>query len=544
MNINNLYIYHRDWEGTCNLDNNKIFRENFIDEFGIYEIKNNKLLIKWDKWNEEEFYYYNNSSIYYLKEIFENNYSTIYLLKKDDINLIILDKNNNNYILYNSINLSLNKILEDTYTINNDLIITNYKSIVYKNLINNIYCNIEDFYNNLFFELKITNNSINETYIFNRIQKIFYNSININNRGVYNIIENCIYMNWDNGYTKKFYSNKYTNYDKINKNINIIKPVNIIIDNRVLFSNISLCKNKIILTSMHFKSKNWDYNLLNINISNCTIINKTIIDNDDQYESSTVIILELDVYLNNLFLNITYRDKYKVNVYLEQLNIHEHKISAMTLFKDDYHLLKRYLKYYSNLGIDIFYLYYNKKIDYLLVEEITKLNENNYIIYLVEWDYIYWWKDKDESSKYHHAQLMAINDSLNILKNYGEYLLYNDLDEYIDNNFIDFNKLIEHNKQIDIFIFKNRFCKMGNELIKYKDFDYKFNLDNIIQGNYYPEYREKNLIKLNSIDIMGIHKYFKKYNTNIVNELVVSQFFHIINYEEKNRDFLMNEYVY
>ena len=79
---------------------------------------------------------------------------------------------------------------------------------------------------------------------------------------------------------------------------------------------------------------------------------------------------------------------------------------------------------------------------------------NNYIIYLVEWDYIYWWKDKDETDKYHYAQLMAINDSLHILKNYSNYLLYNDLDEYIENNFIDFNKLIENNNTIDIFIFK------------------------------------------------------------------------------------------
>jgi hypothetical protein len=543
--IDSLYIYHKDWEGKCILDNNKIYRENLLEESGTYEIVNNKLLIKWDKWNEEDFYYYNDNSIYYFKNIFDNNYSTLYLVNKEDISIIILDKNNKKYILYNINNLDnklLDKIIEDTYTLDNDLIIS--KSIIYKNIINNIYCNIEDFYNNVFFELNIINNSINEFYIFNRLNKTFYNSINIDNRGVYSIIENSIYMNWDNGYTKKFYSNKYTCYDKINKNINIIKPINIFIEDRVLFSNISLCKNKIILTSMHFKNNNWDYNLLNISISNANIINKTIISNDDDYESSTIILLEIDNYLNNLFIKIIYKDKYKFNIYLEQLNIIEHKICAMTLFKDDYLLLKRYLKYYSNLGIEIFYLYYNKKIDYLFVEEISKLNENNNVIYLVEWDYIYWWKEKDELNKYHHAQLMAINDSLYILKNYCEYLLYNDLDEYIDNNFINFNKLIDNNKSTDIFIFKNRFCKMGNDLIKYKDFDYKFNLNNIVQGNYYPEYREKNLIKLNSINVMGVHKYFKKFHKDLLNELIVSQFFHIVNFEEKNREYLMNDYVY
>ena len=132
-----LYIYHKDWEGTCIIENNQIFRENMIDEFGTYEIINNKLLIKWDKWNEEEFYYYNNSSVYYVKDIFENKYSTINVLNKDNIQLIILDKNNNNYILYefSSPNtLILNKILEDTYTIDNDLIKATFKSIIYKNI--------------------------------------------------------------------------------------------------------------------------------------------------------------------------------------------------------------------------------------------------------------------------------------------------------------------------------------------------------------------------------------------------------------------------
>ncbi len=552
MTNREIYIYHRDWEGTCILeDNNKIFRQNIESEIGQYTIINNKLLIKWDKWNEEEFFYFNNSTQYYLKELFDNNYSTVYILYKDNIEQMILDKNNNIFVLYNK------DIITGEYIKDNNLIIThqhinenidktNNIKVIFKNILNNIYCLYDDYFKNIFFDLKIVNNSINELYIFNKITKTFYNNINIDNRGVYDIIDNCIYMNWDNGYTKKFYSNKYSCHDKINKNINIIKPTNVIINNRVLFSNISLCKKNIVMTSMHFKTNKWDFDLLEINISECNIINKTILDNNDEYEGSTVILLELDTFVNNLFLNITYNNKYKYNLYLEQLNINEHKISATTLFKDDYPLLKRYLKYYGNLGIEVFYIYYNKKIDYLIVEEIIKLNENNYMIYLIEWDYLYWWKDKEDIKKYHHAQIMSINDSLNILRNYGHYTLYNDLDEYIEyeNIFTDFNKLIEDNKMIDVFIFKNRFCKMGNDIIKYKDFDAKFNLNNIIQGNYYDMYREKNIIKLNSVRIMGVHKYFKKFNIKELEEMNVSQFFHFINYEEKHREHLMTEYVY
>ena len=139
---------------------------------------------------------------------------------------------------------------------------------------------------------------------------------------------------------------------------------------------------------------------------------------------------------------------------------------------------------------------------------------------------------------------MAINDSLNILKNYGKYTLYNDLDEYfILDKYINFKNLINENKDIDIFIFKNRFCKMGNELIKYEDFDEKFNISNIIYGNYWDIYREKNLIKLENINVMGIHSCFKKFNDKEINEKVVDQFYHIINFEEKHREILMSEYI-
>ena len=32
------------------------------------------------------------------------------------------------------------------------------------------------------------------------------------------------------------------------------------------------------------------------------------------------------------------------------------KIYAMTLFKNDYQLLKKYLEYYSNLGVNAFFI--------------------------------------------------------------------------------------------------------------------------------------------------------------------------------------------
>ena len=208
----------------------------------------------------------------------------------------------------------------------------------------------------------------------------------------------------------------------------------------------------------------------------------------------------------------------------------------MTLFKDDYHLLERYLKYYSDLGVNLFYIYYNQKITKELIKNIIKINKTNICLYIVEWDHQYW-----HAPTQHNAQTMAMNNSLHILKNYGNYTLYNDLDEYIIlDNYQNFNEMIDNNNNIDIFIFKNRFCKLGLDLIGYEDFNKKFDLTKIIKGNYWDKYREKNLIKLQNINILGVHKIFEP---KILSSKVISEFYHIINFEEKYREELMTEYI-
>lgn len=539
MNKNNeIYIVHKDWEGICYINNNIIHRKDFNEEYGVYNIIKNKISIKWQKWDNEDFFCGDNSSTYYLKYIFDKIYIEYFIYENDDIKIIILNKENNNFIIFDTLNIiGTLKVDNNILILNIDNIIKKYKKI---NDMNYYYINdINDINNNLF-DLRITDNLIEEYYLFNKLLKKFYNINDLNNNGTYQIIDNILYMKNNNGLEKKFYTNKYMSNENIY--INIIKPNNIIINDRVLFSNISLCKNKIILSSIHYKNNNWDINSIDISIKNHNIIKKIIYDNDN-FESSLTIILELETIVNNLFIIISYQKIYNYEIYLEQLNIVDHNISAMTLFKDDYFLLKRYLKYYYNLGIEIFFIYYNKKIDNELINNIKEFNKSNIKIYLVEWDYKYWWTYGNDLS-HHHSQTMAINDSFNILKNYGKYTLYNDLDEYIIlNDYKNFNNLINDNENIDIFIFKNRFCKMGQDLIKYEEFDEKFDLSQIIEGNYWDSKREKNLVKLKNINVMGVHGFFKKFNDDKILEKSISEFYHIINFKEKHREILMTQYV-
>jgi len=354
----------------------------------------------------------------------------------------------------------------------------------------------------------------------------------IDEYGTYIINKNIsLLIKWEKWPEETFsYDNILKIYTLNKNNINIIKPKNIFIDNNLFISNISLCKKNIIISLSPHISDN------NINISINTNYTKEIYKNNDYYEPSFTIILKLENYIENISININDNE-----IYLEQMNILEHTISAMTLFKDDYNLLKRYIKYYSNLDVNIFFIYYNAELNDNIINNIKKLNTNNTCIYLIEWNYLYWWKPKQ-----HNAQTIAMNDSLHILKNYGNYTLYNDLDEYIIlEKYNNFNELINDkvNEYIDIFVFKNRFCKMGNGLISYQNFDDMFDLTQIIKGNYWDKYREKNLIKLQNINVLGIHKIFNEFNDININSKVISEFYHIINFEEKYREELMTEYL-
>ena len=213
MNKNkSIFIIHKDWSGKCFLENNKIYRVENKDEYGDYNNDKNKLIIKWEKWNEEIFYCID-SYTYYLSNIYEKDFENKIVFDKENIFYIILNKNKNEFIVWET------KIMGSYILINNILTIK-LKNISkeYLKFNNNIfYINDE-----IYFNLVIENNLIEETYIYNKLTNIFYNINDINNSGDYRIVDNCIYMNWNNGFKKKFYTNKYLSYNNIN-NIKILK---------------------------------------------------------------------------------------------------------------------------------------------------------------------------------------------------------------------------------------------------------------------------------------------------------------------------------
>lgn len=497
--MNKIYINHKDWEGTCIIKDKIIYRERFINESGTYHFTENKLIIYWTNWEPEEFYSFDNNKILYLKELFQKKYNIYYFLEMNNEIKIFIDKENNKYIFY-----YLKKNIGNCFIENNSI---------------SIYDN--------YGKIKKYNKYIEDYYIFEEDENIFYN---LYNQYIFNI------------YLKKYYSisNIENNVENIFiNNLSLIYPKKIIINNKIIFSNITLCNGKIIFTSCFYKYEDVNLDHILIIPKNNKIKNKKIFKNN-HYESSYSLIIELEKYVNSLFIVIKYNNEYSFNLFLEDYDIEKNNIYAMTLFKDDYLLLKRYFKYYCDLGIDHFFLYYNSKINKELIDSIIQLNEYNVKIYLLEWDYPYWLKYSIDQQ--HCAQSMAINDSLHILKNYCKYILYNDLDEYIilkEN----FNTIIENNKEVDVFIFKNRFCKMGNKLISFEEFDMEFDLSNVIKGNYWEEQREKNLIKVDNVNVMGVHYPFQNFSEKVLNKKITGEFYHFINFKNKNREILMTEYI-
>lgn len=518
-----IYIYHKDWNEKCKLKENYIYRKENSSERGIFKnINNNEILIEWENWEKENFIIINN--IYIEKEYFKK-IKKYNLLEKEKNNILLFDLKKNKFILNEFNNIY----------IENDNI--NYNNFNYSFFSNDIYILESDI--NYFFNIDTINFNKKNKFILNKYNNEFFDFKNINNSGTYVTENNILYLKWNDGTEKKYLSNIYYEDNKINyENIKIIKPNNFIITNKILFSNISLIKNKIYLTSIYYKDSPWDIEKIDFKL-NYNIIKKDILKYDN-YESCLIIILEIEKNIDELKIIINYEENSK-SFNLKQLKLPENNIYSMTLFKDDYNLLKKYLEYYSNLGVSCFLLYYNNLIDDDFIQEINIINQSKYQIILVEWNYDYWYK-YNNNNKHHHAQTMAINDSLYILKNFCNYVLYNDLDEYIK---IDktFNDIIKEDEKVDIYEFKCLFCKMGENLIKYRNFYFEYDENKIIKGNYWDKYREKNLIKIKNINLMGIHNAVNEFNKDILNKKHISYFYHFINFYEKNREELMTKYI-
>lgn len=205
-------------------------------------------------------------------------------------------------------------------------------------------------------------------------------------------------------------------------------------------------------------------------------------------------------------------------------------LSLTTLFKDDYELIDPFYKYYDEQGVEMFYLYYNGKIDNIDIEKFNKYN-----IILIEWDFYY----RDENNIFpNHAQKGQVNHALwKYGKDNFEYMIFCDFDEYlyVENKTL-FTEIIDNdyeclgfcniwskseikNNHLEDFMHGDKFIfapdtgpKCIHKVSLFNIVDIHVNLENMTRGKFnYDKYHFYNWSKHNRIRDV-------KYNKSIVSD--------------------------
>jgi hypothetical protein len=535
-----LDVIHKDWEGICCIKNETLFRKNYPDEKGTFEISKNRLFIQWEKWEPEVYFQVFNK--YILEELYHLHYRTIHLREDAMETIVILELHSSIFSFWNV------SSTQNEYQFKNKCLKLNWTdtdSVSHQEL----WVEKEK---NVFEKKKIQiitlfkSPHVKTEYYLDEKERTFYLSLDKNYLGYYFFQDHLIYLYWNNGKIEEYQTQEYSLSKEYKTNITYQIPCPIFIEDRVLFSDIVLSQNCLFMSSVCYFDRPWNKDAFTIQTT--PPYHKCKIHEKHHFESSLLFIFEFEENHISVDVDIQYNDSYEETPlsYSEKRkvissSIPSYTFSCMTLFKDDYPLLKKWISYYSDKGIEYFHLYYNGKITETFQKNIQELKLFEYpvTIQITEWNYEYWRYYND--GKHHHAQTMAMNHALHQLKNSSTYLLYVDLDEYIQCDSM--SNVVQSHPDIDVYVFHNRFCKMGHENVSYHDFYSSYDASQIILGNYWDTMREKLLVRVDSIEVMGVHEVYADYSAKEIQHHHCGEFYHFIHFKEKYREHLMTQYV-
>ena len=185
-----IQLYHINWKDICIIDSKNIYRKSNNEDFGKFILEDNKLIIYWNKWDEELFYLF--EDCYYYEKLIKN-----------------LEYKNINY----TINLILNKIYYNNIECGSIIIDDDIIHIKIDNEVNNEVNNeIETFYykydkNNIFiFKDKFKNIIIVKKFEDIININLLNDEINSKNmKGNYSIKDNILKIYWDNFLNPEIY---------------------------------------------------------------------------------------------------------------------------------------------------------------------------------------------------------------------------------------------------------------------------------------------------------------------------------------------------
>lgn len=221
-------------------------------------------------------------------------------------------------------------------------------------------------------------------------------------------------------------------------------------NNHVLFFDIFARNNKIICISPSYN----DIDNINIICNSINLYDK-IIDKRNSHVAIIYFTIPFDIHTSELNIIVNYYQlQLSYNIIYKNFIDKQYKLIQTTLFKDDYYLLEMFVNYYIEQGIEMFYLYYNGSLKRLMIPD-TLIQKN---IKFLEWDYIYYISGDYKTEATGHAQPgQLIHSLLKYGKFQSEYMLFNDLDEYIC---VPNNKLytVLDSNEYDTIVFHNNWA--------------------------------------------------------------------------------------
>lgn len=481
----NIQIYHINWEDICIIDLKNIYRKSNNEEFGKYILEANKLIIYWNKWDEELFYLYENS--YYYEKLVKNlEYKNI----NYNVNLIL------NKIYYN--NIECGKVIIDNDTI--DIKFDNeIETFYYKYDKSNIFI-FKDKFKNITIVKKFED-TININFLNDEVN-------NKNLKGNYIIKDDTLKIFWDNLLNPEIYiknGDKYYYKDFLQMNEKNI----LLIDNKnTIKYNINYFYNYLYndTDKIHFLEDNNIFYIIINNILKKYHLYVIDIDIDDYILISDE--LHKQIEYDNQFNIIIYKEFNKDLIELNNKDLYLHWIKE-GINQDRVFSIKSFLKKNNFFNINNYIINNNLKID----------KEEDAIIHFINnRSSIYFYSNENIEIIYDNIKInneKYINENSKI---YDNIIFIINL-EY-DYNINDILALIPKKSNIIINInipnskpnIENNIIRNFNNLVITKS-------NNVI--NYYIlEFIYKNILKnknLNSNKIIYINNFYENIYESIIN---------------------------
>jgi hypothetical protein len=196
------------------------------------------------------------------------------------------------------------------------------------------------------------------------------------------------------------------------------------------------------------------------------------------------------------------------------------RLTACTLFaKRDVSLIPTWIEYYKKRGVEHFYLYFNDSLDSCVLPEIEGVT-------YMEWPFIFWIDDQIGGSIC--GLITFLNDFLYWSKHFSDYILFCDLDEFIETK--QFN--LSENKLC--YAFMNKHVHLNNPVPFLETSEPIENREFTENPKVWVYKDGSKVIASTKIEVLNVH-YVQKPFTDESNTEIAGKFFHVVNFTNRLR---------